>query len=204
MKMDKGSGLVTHSPWVPPYSNEWMNNFKNCVVKLMIQSELSSTHDATITQRHYLSSALALTRILMPHTVVCRPFYAPITHFHPTHACMPFLLEVFYSLPLDTNNIHGHIFKHVSMHTTGSAMEWFCQLFQPIIKYPHHTCLTVLMTQNTFASSQWPLLLASQLDYYLILHALSMILSLPQTHWHDKQLYVAFFFRLTMAWSFYS
>ena len=96
--MDNDHGLVAHSHWVLPYSNECLNNFENHLVKLMVRSGIS--------QRYPTSRALAPTRIMIMHTT-----YADLgPSCYSMHACFLFLLEVSHLLPLDTINIHGHNF----------------------------------------------------------------------------------------------
>ena len=79
-------------------------------------------------------------------------------------------------------------FKQLSMHTISPAMKKAAA--ELVLPRPHDIHHITLLTLDAFSSAKWPLLLASQLDYPLILYSLSIIFSLSKTHgWHDQQLH---------------
>ena len=99
----------------------------------------------------------------------------PIASSNSTHMGSSLLLEVFHSVPLESNNIHGHNFLLPSnMHANYYSMEQVCQLgilFFPIVRYHHHISHTrcfFLYSVITFVCNSAGL---------LPLHALPMILS---------------------------
>ena len=144
--------------------------YMNELLMFKVICVLSSMHGAAISWRGSPSHALALTRILTPHTTRQR----------------------FCHLSLNTH-MHNHSFRSTLLTSPGYKQYIkVCQsriLFLPIDRSPHLICHIVWVSQDAFFSAQWPPLWASLLDCLLILYALSIILSLSQTHrWHDKQL----------------
>ena len=133
----------------------------------MIKSESSSPHHLTISQRYSL------------HTN--QNFDAPISYIglsdvlvasnHSIHTCLSLLPEVLAHFPWT--------------QTIFMAPEQICQsriLISLIVRYPHHLSDRTIIIQDAFSSFQWSCLLANQLDSFLNLYALLMILSSSHTH----------------------
>ena len=116
----------------------------------------------------FSSHVLAQSRILVPHATIHGPSDMPIA------SC---ILEVSYSLPLETNNIHG---KHVSMHflTRNRFDNHSCRLLGIpiiyIILHTGHKMLSFLIIKHFCKQIS--------LMFPLISVAMSMILTLQQTH----------------------
>lgn len=75
LRVDHSDGYdsMIHSPQVSTYSTEWLNKLK-IVVKLIVRSEASSTHDDTISQ-NFLLPCTCINQNCDVHAYIHRPFW---------------------------------------------------------------------------------------------------------------------------------